>query len=197
MAPVEPEVLSQPITWPLVLFGAQLLAFGPLTFSIVRTIRRAAKSLPPASSTRAQGPLRHRHALFFATLAAISLVSVSTFGIAWRVLSYLHWAENKNHDIPGSLWSGWYGTGDDGVGYWRLGDWVQDLGLDGGVDRLGFAIGNAEESAWTGQWFMGLSAAAFFMTVEGEKFCFRCSCLWRYFANGGGLVGELGIMTTP
>jgi hypothetical protein len=186
MAPVEPSALSTTWTPPLILFATQLVLFGPLTFSVVRAIRHAAKSIPPSSSTRAQVPLRHRHALIFATLGVVSLASVTTFGLAWRVLSYLQWAENKNHDVPGSLWSGWYGTGDDGVGYWRLADWARDTGLDGGVDGLGFALGNAEEAAWSGQWYVGLIATTFFFTVEGKNIFYDLDAtqMWEWIWSG-------------
>ncbi|ORY16469.1 hypothetical protein BCR34DRAFT_476454 [Clohesyomyces aquaticus] len=167
MAPLDPEVVSRSNTVPLLTFGGQILLVSGLATHILLTIRRAAHTLPPAASTRDQEPARSRHVAVFYALAFLSLASVSTFAVAWRALSYFYWAEKGNHDTPGSLWTGWYGTGDDGVGRWRLGDWTRDVDLAREADWL--AISSPEGFLYTSQQFVGLVAASIFMGVEGHK----------------------------
>jgi hypothetical protein len=91
---------------------------------------------------------------------------VTTFAVAWRALSYFEWAEKgSHHSHPGSIWQGWYGTGDEGVGSWRLGDWWSD------VDRIeqsdAKVLASPEAFFYLYQHYVGLTAAAIFFGVEG------------------------------
>jgi hypothetical protein len=94
-----------------------------------------------------------------------SLGSAATFGVAWRVLSYFEWAEGVQHNAPGTLWTGWYGTGEEGVGKWRLGDWWSDVDIIEKSDAIILAA--PEAFLYMYQHFCGITAAAIFFGVEG------------------------------
>jgi hypothetical protein len=166
MAPLDPDAVGRSNTLPLALFSGQVLLIAGLTGNILHTIYRAARSLPPATATRAQQSLRLRNTAIFSTLGLLSLASVTTFAVAWRVLSYFEWAQKGNHEAPGTLWAGWYGTGEEGVGRWRLGDWWND------VDRIeqsdAEVLAAPESFLYLYQHFCGVTAAAIFFGVEGE-----------------------------
>lgn len=166
MAPLDPDVIHRSNTLPLALFGGQIALVAGLTTHILRTIYRAARSLPPAAATRAQEPVRRRNVAVFSTLALLSIASVTTFAVAWRVLSYFEWADKGSYESPGSLWTGWYGTGDEGVGRWRLGDWWGDVDM---IEEFDARIMAAPEAfLYMYQHFCGLTAAAIFFGVEGK-----------------------------
>ncbi|PVH93166.1 hypothetical protein DM02DRAFT_662229 [Periconia macrospinosa] len=167
MAPVEPDVVARSNVLPVSLFAAQALLVLGLTSQVLYTTRRAAKSLPPPTTTRGQEPFRRRHAIIFSTLAFLSLTSVTAFAILWRASSYLEWAAEGNHESPGSLWTGWYGTGDEGVGKWRLGDWLSDKNLI--VESDAVAVAKPEAFLYTSEHFVGLLASSLFMGVEGRR----------------------------
>ncbi|KAF2203457.1 hypothetical protein GQ43DRAFT_438778 [Delitschia confertaspora ATCC 74209] len=167
MAPIEAEALSHTNVRPVLQFASQLVVNSGLTSYILFNIWHAAKTIPPLANTRSQSSIRRRHAFTFAMLGLLSLASVTTFGVAWRVLSYLAWADHEKHNHPPSLWSGWYGTGEEGVGNWRLGDWMRDVDLRKMTDAV--AVGSTEGFAWTSQWYNGLVASALFMGVEGYR----------------------------
>ena len=167
MAPLDPAATSRPNTLPIAIFGAHALVVAGLTAHIFFAVRRAARSLPPPSSTRSQEPVRRRHVAMFAFLALASLASVTTFAVVWRVVSYFNWAEKSNDQTPGSIWNGWYGTGDEGVGRWRLGDWISDIDLLREVDLV--AVGTPEGFLYTSQHFVALATAAIFIGVEGHR----------------------------
>jgi hypothetical protein len=168
MAPLDPNTTAQSNFKPVALFSAQILLVAGLTTRVLLTARRAARELPPSTATRAQQPVRRRHALTFSVLAFLSLASVTTFSVMWRAMSYLHWAQQGNHEVPGSLWSGWYGTGDEGVGRWRLGDWLSDRNLMSESDAIAVAI--PETFLYTSEHFVGLLTTALFMGAEGIKY---------------------------
>lgn len=163
MAPVDTDAATRSNSLPIAIFGGQIILVTTLTAHILITARRAAKSLPPSTRTRAQDPVRRRHALIFSGLAALSLASVTTFAVLWRALSYVRWAEHKNHDTPGTIWSGWYGTGE--AERWHLGDWITDIDLLRENDSL--AVMRPEGFLYTSQYIVGLLAASIFMGVEG------------------------------
>lgn len=167
MAPVETDAALRSNNTPILLFGGQALLVASLTGYVLLTTRRAAKSLPPSARTRSQRDLRRRHARIFSAIALASLASVTAFSVIWRVMSYVHWAELGEHTTPGSLWQGWYGTGDEWVGKWHLGDWIMDTDLLQESDDL--AIRRPEGFFQTAQHFMGLLATSTFMGVEGHR----------------------------
>ncbi|KAF2874091.1 hypothetical protein BDV95DRAFT_675511 [Massariosphaeria phaeospora] len=167
MAPLEPDATARNNTLPLALFSGQILLVAGLTTHVLTTARRAASSLPPSAATRSQQPARRRHATVFSVLALLSLLSVTTFAVMWRVVSYLDWAEKGNHETPGNLWAGWYGTGDEGVGRWRLGDWTSDVDLVRDTEAL--AVQRREGFVYTIQHFVGLLASAMFIGIEGHR----------------------------
>lgn len=167
MAPVETDAALRSNNTPILLFGGQALLVASLTGHVLLTTRRAAKSLPPSARTRSQRDLRRRHARIFSAIALASLASVTAFSVIWRVMSYVHWAELGEHTTPGSLWQGWYGTGDEWVGKWHLGDWIMDTDLLRESDDL--AIRRPEGFFQTAQHFMGLLATSTFMGVEGHR----------------------------
>ncbi|KAH6644501.1 hypothetical protein C7974DRAFT_349378 [Boeremia exigua] len=167
MAPVETDAAARSNNTPILLFGGQTLLVAGLTAHVLLTTRRAAKALPPSTRTRTQNDLRRRHARIFSAIAALSLASVTAFAVVWRVMSYVQWAELGQHKTPGSLWQGWYGTGDDGVGNWHLGDWIKDVDLLRESDAV--AILRPEGFFYTAQHFMGLLASAVFIGVEGHR----------------------------
>jgi hypothetical protein len=175
MAPVDPDAVGHSNTLPLAVFSGQVLLVAGLTGNILRTIYRSARSLPPATATRAQQSARLRNAAIFSTLAFLSLASVSTFAVAWRVLSYFEWAQKGNHEIPGTIWSGYYGTGDKGVGRWRLGDWWSDI--DRIEESAARVLAAPESFLYLYQHFCGVTAAAIFFGVEG-KFNFPLEGTW-------------------
>ncbi|KAF2010924.1 hypothetical protein BU24DRAFT_48652 [Aaosphaeria arxii CBS 175.79] len=188
MAPLDPSATSRSNAYPLGVFSSQALVVAGLSAYLVRTIRRAARSLPPPTSTRAQQPLRDRHAALFAGLAFFSIAAVSTFSAAWRILSYFDWAEQRNHEAPGSLWTGWYGTGEEGVGRWRLGDWFSDVDLIAESDAL--SVGSTEGFLYTSQHAVGLAAAAIFFGVEGRRRNLSNKTIAAFVSLS--LVGSLG-----
>lgn len=167
MAPLDPVATSQTNTYPIALFSTQVLFIAASSAHIIQHIRRTAKSLPPPPSTRSQTTVRNRHAKVFAGLAALSLTSVSIFAVAFRVLSYFEWADNGNHQSPGGLWSGWYGTGDTGVGRWRLGDWLSDVDLNKQSEVV--TVHSVEGFFYTAQHYTVLIATAIFFGVEGRR----------------------------
>lgn len=167
MPPVEPSVIARSNSLPLALFSGQALLVVGLSTHIIHHIRVAAASLPPSPSTRNQTSVRNRNATVFAVLALLSIASVTTFSVAWRLLSYLEWADKGSHESPVGLWTGWYGTGDAGVGTWRLGDWWSDVSLFQQSDEV--ALHSTGGYLYTTQHFIGLTAAALFFGVEGRR----------------------------
>jgi hypothetical protein len=167
MAPVETNAASRSNNLPILIFGGQTLLVAGLTAHVLLTTRRAAKLLPPSTRTRSQNDARRRHARIFSAIALLSLASVTTFSVVWRVMSYVQWAELGEHKTPGSLWQGWYGTGDDGVGNWRLGDWIKDVSLARESDAV--AVVKPEGFYYTAQHFSGLLASSIFIGVEGHR----------------------------
>ncbi|KAJ4320957.1 hypothetical protein N0V94_003133 [Neodidymelliopsis sp. IMI 364377] len=167
MAPVETDAASRSNNLPILFFGGQSLLVAGLTAHILLTTRRAAKSLPPSTRTRSQNDVRRRHARIFSAIALLSLVSVSTFAVFWRIISYVQWAEQGNKETPGSLWQGWYGTGEAGVGNWHLGDWIKDIDLVKESDAV--AVLKPEGFYYTAQHFVGLLASSIFIGVEGHR----------------------------
>lgn len=172
MAPVEPAASARSNYFPVALYSSHTLVVVALTTNILRIILRASRTLPPTSSTRIQEPLRRRHVALFSFLSLLSLASVAAFSVAWRVISYQDWANEKKHDIPGSLWSGWYGNAEESVGLtanptlWKLGDWMADTDLVREANEVG--ILSPEGFWWMGQRFAGLVGASMFMGVEGK-----------------------------
>ncbi|KAF2799715.1 hypothetical protein K505DRAFT_321021 [Melanomma pulvis-pyrius CBS 109.77] len=168
MAPLEPGATAHTNSLPFALFSGQIVLVAGLTTHLLLTARRAARSLPPSTVTRTQEPTRRRHVAVFSVLALLSLASVTTFAVAWRVLSYVTWAETGNHEgTPGGLWTGNYGTGAEGVGRWHLGDWTSDIDLFRASDAV--AVGTPEGFLYTAQHFVGLTAMAIFVGVEGHR----------------------------
>lgn len=167
MAPVETSAASRSNNVPILLFGGQTLLVASLTAHVLLTTRRAAKALPPSTRTRSQNDIRRRHARIFSAIALLSLASVTAFSVIWRVISYVQWAELGNKETPGSLWKGWYGTGESGVIDWHLGDWIMDVDLAKESDAV--AILRPEGFYYTAQHFVGLLASAIFIGIEGHR----------------------------
>lgn len=165
MAPVETDAATRSNSLPIALFGGQVLLVTVLTARVLLTTRRAARSQPPSTHTRSQDPARRRHAFVFSTIALISLLSVGSFAFLWRAISYVRWAEHNKQEIPGSLWSGWYGTSE--LGQWHLGDWIADIDLVREFDAVG--IMKPEGFLYTSQYFVGLIASSIFMGAEGRR----------------------------
>lgn len=170
MAPLDPDATAQSNAKPIAVFSAQILLVIAASTKVLLTAQRGARALPPPTSTRAQRPVRRRHVILFSALAFLSLSSVTFFAVIWRVLSYLEWAETGNHQTPGSLWTGWYGTGEKGVGRWRLGDWMSDKDLVRESDAM--AVSKFEV---TSQHFVGLLANSLFIGIEGRSLLDRQS----------------------
>jgi len=164
MAPVDTAVSSRSNSLPIALFGGQVFLVAVLTARVLFTTWRAAKAQPPSTRTRSQDPARRRHAITFSIIALLSLVSVGSFAFLWRAISYVRWAEHHKHNIPGSLWSGSYGTSE---GRWHLGDWIADIDLVREFDAVG--IMKPEGFLYTSQYFVGLIASAIFMGAEGRR----------------------------
>ncbi|KAF1980303.1 hypothetical protein BU23DRAFT_443850 [Bimuria novae-zelandiae CBS 107.79] len=167
MAPLEPSATAQSNRLPFALFAGQTALVAFLTTNVLLKTRQAARTLPPTSMTRAQVDSRRNHAIIFFILAFLSLASVTTFAVVWRAVSYLDWAHIGGHEMPGSIWSGWYGTGEAGVGRWRLGDWLSDTDLIRASDEVGVA--KPEAFIYTTQHFVALIANAIFMGVEAGR----------------------------
>lgn len=167
MAPVETHAAAHSNNLPVVLFGGQTLLVAGLSAHVLLTTRRAARALPPATRTRAQNDVRRRHARLFSALALLALAGVTAFAVAWRVVSYVQWAELGSHDTPGSLWHGWYASGEAGVGNWLLGDWIRDVDLARESDAV--AVLAPEGFYYTAQHFVALLASAIFIGVEGHR----------------------------
>jgi hypothetical protein len=163
MAPVDTVASTRSNSLPIALFGGQVLLVTVLTARVLLTTRRAAKSQPPSTRTRSQDSARRRHAVTFSIIALLSLLSVGSFAFLWRTISYVRWAGENKHDIPGSLWSGWYGTGAEGR--WYLADWIADIDLVREFDKVG--IMKPEGFLYTSQYFVGLIASSIFMGAEG------------------------------
>lgn len=188
MAPLDPNSTAQSNLKPIALFSGQVLLVVGLTTKVLLTARRAARSLPPSTVTRTQEPVRRRHAIAFSVLAFLSLAAVTTFAVMWRAISYVDWAERGNHKTPGGLWTGWYGTGDDGVGNWRLGDWLSDKNLVQESDTI--AVSQAETFLYTSQHFVGLLTNSMFMGVEGRRRSLPSSTVASFVVLSA--IGSLG-----
>lgn len=165
MAPLETAAISQSNRLPFALFAGQTALVAVLSVNVLYRARQAARALPPAADTRAQVEARRCHAVIFSLLAFLSLASVTTFAVVWRALSYLEWAHIGGHETPGTIWTGWYGTGEEGVGRWRLGDWLSDTDLIRASDEV--AVAKPEAFLYTTQHFVALIANAIFMGVQG------------------------------
>jgi hypothetical protein len=163
MAPVEPEASARNNLFAYAPFTSHILLVIGLTVHVLRVARRASKSLPPSTTTRSQQPLRRNYAILFSVLAALSLASVTTFAVFWRAISYAQWAESGAKNSPNGLWTGWYGTGEEGRLY--LGDWIRDIDLRKAADKV--AISTPEGFLYTSQHFLGLLASSIFFGVEG------------------------------
>ncbi|KAF2622480.1 hypothetical protein BU25DRAFT_402482 [Macroventuria anomochaeta] len=167
MAPVDTDAASRSNNLPILIFGGQTLLVAGLTAHVLLTTRRAARALPPSTRTRSQNEMRRRHARIFSAIALLSLASVTTFSVVWRFISYVQWAELAKHETPGSLWQGWYGTGDGGVGSWHLAAWIKDIDLVRESDAV--AILAPEGFFYTAQHFVALLASAIFIGVQGHR----------------------------
>lgn len=152
MAPVEPEAAARNNIFAYAPFGGHIALVVGLTAHVLLVARRAAKSLPPTSSTRSQQPLRRRYAIVFSTLAALSLASVTTFAVIWRAMSYVDWLQT--------------GTTDSKDGRWYLGDWVYDVDLHAQSDAV--ALSQPEGFLYTCQHFVGLLASSVFFGIQGK-----------------------------
>lgn len=164
MAPVEGAAAARNNVFAYAPFGGHIALVVGLTAHVLLVARRAAKSLPPTTSTRSQQPLRRRHAIIFSSLAALSLASVTTFAFIWRAISYVDWAHSGASNAPNSLHSGPYGTDTDS--HWYLGDWVYDIDLQKESDKI--AVTTPEGFLYTSQHFVGLLAASIFFGIEGR-----------------------------
>lgn len=162
MAPVESEASARSNTIPYIVFSAHVTLVIVLTLNILDTARRAARSLPPATRTRTQQPLRRVYASIFSILALLSLSSVATFSIIWRAVEYIQWAEKGKHDFPNSLWRGWYAND---VAHWHLRDWATDVDLVKEWSLV--SVATPEGFLYTSQQYVGLLASAIFMGIEG------------------------------
>jgi hypothetical protein len=196
MAPVDTDASTRSNSLPFALFGGQVLLVTILTARVLLTTRRAAKAQPPSTRTRSQNPARRRHAITFSVIALLSLLSVGSFAFLWRAISYVRWAEHNKHEMPGSIWSGWYGAGEDR--HWHLGDWIQDIDLVREFDAVG--IMKPEGFVYTSQYFVGLIAASIFMGAEGMFNAHKYSSnalISRAFANFSALQDAGATFPTP
>ncbi|KAF2497162.1 hypothetical protein BU16DRAFT_459109 [Lophium mytilinum] len=168
MAPVEPDVRTSN-TLPIAIFSTQIALIASLTVVVLRTIRRAARTLPPPSSTRAQQTSRMRQVAVFATLAVLSLATVTYCTATWRIVSYLTWAQEGRFNIPGGIWTSWYGTGasSDDAERWYLGSWLQDVGYLKEAEHLGLTVPSG--AFWVDQELFGQAVAGLFMGIEGHR----------------------------
>lgn len=166
MAPLDPDAVGRSNWLPLTVLGSHVGAVALLTGHIAKTIYRAARTVPPSNETRAQHSIRRRNAAIFSVLALLSLSAVTTFAVVWRMLDYFEWADRGNHASADGIWTGWYGTGDEGVGRWRLGDWWADVNyID---DSYAEVLASPEAFLYLYQHFTGIAAAAIFFGVEGR-----------------------------
>ncbi|KAH7066939.1 hypothetical protein BKA63DRAFT_131349 [Paraphoma chrysanthemicola] len=186
MAPVEPEASARNNLFAYAPFTGHILLVIGLTVHVLRVARRASKSLPPSTTTRSQQPLRRNYAILFSVLAAFSLASVTTFAVFWRAISYVQWAESGAKNSPNGLWTGWYGTGEEG--HWYLGDWIKDIDLQKAADKV--AISTPEGFLYTSQHFLGLLASSIFFGVEGHRRNLRPSTIASFVLLGA--TGSLG-----
>ncbi|KAH8728170.1 hypothetical protein GQ44DRAFT_724696 [Phaeosphaeriaceae sp. PMI808] len=143
MPPVEPDASARNNLFAYAPFGGQIALVVGLTTH----------------------PLRRTYATIFSILAALSLASVTTFAVLWRIISYAQWMELGAHTSPNGLWTGWYGTGEDGR--WYLGDWIRDIDLSKESDRITILM--PEGFLYTSQHYVGLLASAIFFGVEGHR----------------------------
>jgi len=164
MAPVEGGAAATNNLFAYAPFGGHVALVVGLTAHVLLVARRAAKSLPPTTSTRSQQPLRRNYAILFSVLAALSLASVTTFAVLWRAESYLRWANTDAVNSPSGIWTGSYGTAQEGR--WYLGDWVRDIDLRKESDEI--AVATPAGFLYTSQHFVGLMASSIFFGVEGE-----------------------------
>ncbi|OCK95837.1 uncharacterized protein K441DRAFT_686237 [Cenococcum geophilum 1.58] len=165
MAPVEPE-LTNSNTVPIALFSSQVLVIAGLTTTALYTIRRAWRTLPPSHNTRLQQVWRRRAVFVFSFLAVASLAVQTAFSVAWRVLSYQEWARQGDYETSNGIWTGWYGTGEEGVGV-QLGNWMKDVDLVREANR--YVVQSPRAFVWTHQLFTGLIIASIFMGIEGQR----------------------------
>ncbi|KAF2026771.1 hypothetical protein EK21DRAFT_73409 [Setomelanomma holmii] len=186
MAPVEPEAHARNNLFAYAPFTGHIALVIGLTVHVLRVARRASKSLPPSTTTRTQQPLRRNYAIFFSALAALSLASVTTFAVLWRAISYVQWAESGAKNSPNGIWTGWYGTGEEGRLY--LGDWIKDIDLRRAADKV--AISTPEGFLYTSQHFLGLLASSIFFGVEGHRRNLKASTIASFVILGA--TGSLG-----
>jgi hypothetical protein len=180
MAPVEGAAAARNNLFAYAPFGGHIALAVGLSAHVLLVARRAAKSLPPTSSTRFQRPLRRRYAVLFSTLAALSLASVTAFGVTWRAESYDRWLKDTGaSSSPNALYLGKYGTSADDR--WYFGDWILDIDLQKEWDAV--AVSTPEGFIYTTQYFVGLMASSIFFGVEGEIIPAHTRCVdWRLSA---------------
>jgi hypothetical protein len=164
MAPVEGGAAARNNLFAYAPFGGHIALVVGLTAHVLLVARRAAKSLPPTTSTRSQQPLRRRYAVLFSTLAALSLASVTAFAVIWRAVSYARWADHTGAPTSqNALYAGGYADADERL---YLGDWILDVNLQKEQDEV--AVATQEGFLYTTQHFVGLIASSVFFGVEGK-----------------------------
>lgn len=163
MAPVEPDLDNNNVRT-IALLSLKPLIVGALLLHIANTVSRARKTLPPTQATRNKQVKRRKDLKIFSGLALFSLAIVSYFAVSWRVLSYTAWVEQSNEEVSNSLWTGWYGTGEDGMGL-QLGRWWKDTDVQREGDAR--AVMTSKGFWWTQAQLSGLIAWSIFVGIEG------------------------------
>jgi hypothetical protein len=183
MAPVEGAAAARNNLFAYAPFGGHIALVVALTAHVLLVARRAAKSLPPTTSTRSQQPLRRRYAVLFSTLAALSLGLVTTFAVTWRAESYDRWLKDTGaSNSPNAVYLGKYGTSADSR--WFLGDWILDVDLQKEWDAV--AVSTPEGFIYTTQYFVGLMASSIFFGVEGETTSVSTNCVNGHLSVAAG-----------
>jgi hypothetical protein len=177
MAPVEPEVANSN-TVPLIQILSQGASVGGLLLYIGAQLYRAFQSLPPSQDTRLLVSRRTRLLSIFSALAVLSFSVSSYFALDKRFLSYREWAQLGSRDVPNAIWTGWYGSVNNSIG-WQLGRWSGDVD----ITKEGYllTIQRSRSFWWTQQQFAGLLSFSIFAGVEGT--CPKSPILLEFKAN--------------
>jgi hypothetical protein len=164
MTPVDPDASNSNLQ-ALTLFTAHASAILLVISIVTRFLAKSSYSLPPSHNTHRHDKRHQRHIALFSALTVLSFLMTVYHAVIWRVASYTSWARAHRVNTPNTLWSGWYGSAQEEVG-WQLGRWMRDVDLRAEADDALF--GTSKAVWWTYQELVGIVTWSIFVGIDCE-----------------------------